>query len=48
MALTLTDLQRLLTEPEGERLEFKEAKNNYHFDKLAGIALPLPMKAAAM
>ncbi len=34
MAVTLADLERLLTEPEGERLEFKEAKNNYHFEKL--------------
>lgn len=34
MALTVADLERLLKEPEGERLEFKEAKNNYHFEKL--------------
>ena len=41
MALTLTDLQRLLTEPEGERLEFKEAKANYHFDKLVAYCAAL-------
>lgn len=34
MAVTLSDLEQLLTEPEGERLEFKEAKTNFHFDKL--------------
>ena len=34
MGLTLPELDRLLTEPEGERLEFKEAKSNYHFDRL--------------
>jgi ATP-dependent DNA helicase RecG len=34
VSLNLTTLERLMTEPEGERLEFKEAKTNYHFDKL--------------
>jgi ATP-dependent DNA helicase RecG len=34
VAVTLSDLKQLLTEPEGERLEFKEAKTNFHFDKL--------------
>ena len=31
---TLADLNRWRSEPESERLEFKEAKANYHFDKL--------------
>jgi ATP-dependent DNA helicase RecG len=34
VAVTAAELDRLLTEPEGERLEFKEAKSNYHFEKL--------------
>ena len=34
MAVTLSDLEQLLAEPEGERLEFKEAKTNFHFEKL--------------
>ncbi len=34
VAVTLSDLEQLLTEPEGERLEFKEAKANFHFEKL--------------
>ena len=34
MEHTLADLNRWLSEPESERLEFKEAKANYHFDKL--------------
>lgn len=34
MAISLAELDRLLTEPEGERLEFKTARSNYHFDKL--------------
>lgn len=32
---TLTDLNTWLQEPESERLEFKEAKNNYDSNKLA-------------
>lgn len=34
MGHTLEDLDRWLTEPESERLEFKEAKAKYDFDKL--------------
>ena len=31
---TLEQLRAWLKEPEGERLEFKSAQRNYHFDKL--------------
>ena len=31
----LTSLQNLILEPEGERLEFKEARGGFHFEKLA-------------
>ena len=31
----LADLEKLIGEPEGERLEFKEAKGGFHFDRLA-------------
>lgn len=34
MQTTAEQLQRWLAEPEGVRLEFKEAKQNFHFDKL--------------
>ena len=34
MTTTREQLQRWLDEPEGTRLEFKEAKQNFHFDKL--------------
>ncbi len=34
MSITLADLETWLSEPEGERLEFKEAKSTYQFDKL--------------
>ncbi len=34
MAYTLHDLDRWLSEPESETLEFKEAKSKYDFDKL--------------
>lgn len=34
MTTTPDDLRRWLDEPEGLRLEFKEAKHNYHFEKL--------------
>lgn len=34
MGQTLQDLDRWLSEPESERLEFKEAKTKYEFDKL--------------
>ena len=32
---TLADLDAWLSEPESERLEFKEAKANFHFETLA-------------
>jgi ATP-dependent DNA helicase RecG len=35
MTATLEELQGWLSEPEGERLEFKEAKANFHFETLA-------------
>lgn len=34
MTITLDQLQDWLNATEGEHLEFKEAKNNFHFDKL--------------
>ncbi len=41
MPTTLDQLQRWLAEPEGIHLEFKEAKQNYHFDKLVGYCVAL-------
>jgi ATP-dependent DNA helicase RecG len=35
MSATLEELDGWLSEPEGERLEFKEAKANFHFETLA-------------
>ncbi len=35
MSATLEELDAWLSEPEGERLEFKEAKSNFHFETLA-------------
>lgn len=35
------DITRWLAEPEGERLEFKSARNNFHFDKLADYCVAL-------
>jgi ATP-dependent DNA helicase RecG len=35
MTATLKELEGWLSEPEGERLEFKEAKANFHFETLA-------------
>jgi ATP-dependent DNA helicase RecG len=35
MTATLEELEAWLSEPEGERLEFKEAKANFHFETLA-------------
>ena len=35
MSASLEDLDVWLSEPESERLEFKEAKSNFHFDTLA-------------
>ncbi|MGJ5814850.1 ATP-binding protein [Paludibaculum fermentans] len=35
MSATLDELDAWLSEPEGERLEFKEAKSNFHFETLA-------------
>lgn len=34
MAVSLNDLESILAEPEGERLEFKSARKHYEFDKL--------------
>jgi ATP-dependent DNA helicase RecG len=41
MPTTDDQLQRWLTEPEGTRLEFKEAKHNFHFDKLVDYCVAL-------
>lgn len=38
---TQEQVARLLTEPEGERLEFKSARNNFQFDKLADSCVAL-------
>lgn len=34
MSATLAQLDAWMTEPEGEHLEFKEAKSNFHFERL--------------
>lgn len=34
MTVSISQLEQWLSAPEGEHLEFKEAKNNFHFDKL--------------
>jgi len=34
MTISLEELQRLMNAMEGENLEFKEARNRYHFDRL--------------
>ena len=44
---TLEQFQQWLTEPEGGRLEFKEAKNRYDFEELVGYCTALANKAAA-
>jgi len=31
----LSGLESLISEPEGERLEFKEARGGFHFERLA-------------
>lgn len=41
MAVTLADLERMLTEPEGEHLEFKAAENQYNFEDLVGYCVAL-------
>ncbi|MBD9392734.1 ATP-binding protein [Acidovorax sp. ACV01] len=41
MPTSLTQLQQWLLEPEGQRLEFKEAKQNYHFDTLVKYCVAL-------
>lgn len=38
---TPDEIARLLTEPEGERLEFKSASNNFHFEKLVDYCVAL-------
>jgi ATP-dependent DNA helicase RecG len=39
--LSVTDLSAWLAEPEGERLEFKEAKSDYSFDRLLRYSVAL-------
>jgi ATP-dependent DNA helicase RecG len=41
MSATLMELDAWLAEPEAERLEFKEAKSNFHAEKLAKYAAAL-------
>ncbi|EQD60694.1 transcriptional regulator, partial [mine drainage metagenome] len=41
MQTTAEQLQHWLAEPEGVRLEFKEAKQSYHFDKLVEYCVAL-------
>lgn len=41
MTTTLDQLYQWLSEPEGTNLEFKEAKNNLHFDKLVEYCVAL-------
>jgi ATP-dependent DNA helicase RecG len=38
---TPEEITRWLGEPEGERLEFKSARNNYHFEKLVNYCVAL-------
>lgn len=38
---TPAEFTRLLTEPEGERLEFKSASTNFHFEKLVDYCVAL-------
>lgn len=38
---TADDIARWLAEPEGERLEFKSARNNFQFEKLADYCVAL-------
>jgi ATP-dependent DNA helicase RecG len=41
MTIGLAELQELLAKPEGERLEFKEAKKNFHFETLVDYCAAL-------
>jgi hypothetical protein len=41
MRTTPEQLQHSLTEPEGARVEFNEAKSNYHFEKLLDYCVAL-------
>lgn len=41
MPTTIEQLHHGLKEPEGIHLEFKEAKQNYHFDKLVEYCVAL-------
>jgi len=41
MPTTSEQLHHWLSEPEGTRLEFKEAKNNFHFEKLVDYCVAL-------
>jgi ATP-dependent DNA helicase RecG len=41
MPTTREQLLKLLAEPEGANLEFKEAKQNYHFEKLVAYCVAL-------
>jgi ATP-dependent DNA helicase RecG len=41
MLTTAEQLQHWLAEPEGIHLEFKEAKHNFHFEKLVGYCVAL-------
>lgn len=38
---TVDEINRLLTEPEGERLEFKTASSSFHFEKLVDYCVAL-------
>jgi len=41
LSTSLEQLQQWLSEPEGTNLEFKEAKNNFHFEKLVRYCVAL-------
>ncbi|NVN90153.1 MAG: putative DNA binding domain-containing protein [Desulfuromonadales bacterium] len=41
MRTSIEQLQQWLAEPEGTNIEFKEAKQNYHFDKLVEYCVAL-------
>jgi ATP-dependent DNA helicase RecG len=41
MPTTIEQLQDWIAEPEGHNLEFKEAKRNFHFEKLVEYCVAL-------
>ncbi|MGK2925260.1 MAG: AlbA family DNA-binding domain-containing protein [Lysobacterales bacterium] len=48
MQTTAEQLQHWLAEPEGIHLEFKEAKQNYHFEKLVEYCVALANEGGSL